>query len=175
MDRLPAHRRARLGLARTFQSPELFADLTVRENLLAAARGTARSDVDRVLSMLDLVDIAGHRPNELSMGQRKLVSVARGLAMHPVLLLLDEPAAGLDDRETADFARRLGTIRDLGISILLVDHDMSLVMSVCEQIHVLEFGRLIASGTADEIQNDAHVIAAYLGSRNAPHEADRPA
>ena len=114
--------------------------------------------------MLDLMDVAERKPRELSQGQRKLVGVARALAGGPNLLLLDEPAAGLDQTATVRLASQLRGLIDLGHTILLVDHDMSLVLRVCERIHVIEFGRLIASGTPEEIRADSVVIRAYLGS-----------
>jgi len=177
---LTATRRARQGIGRTFQSPHLFNDLTVRENLLVAhersqwfdpfvdtfAPGTRRADealVDETLELLDLTDIAGLRPRELSLGQQKLVAIGRALASRPRVLLLDEPAAGLDTEESQELGIRLRSLKDSGATILLIDHDMNLVLDVCDPIHVLEFGRLIASGTPSEIRADPRVIAAYLG------------
>ncbi len=190
ISREPAHRRARRGLARTWQSLELFEDLDVADNLEVAAtrqsagrflgdlvwptrrfagretRGlkTARAHVDFALDVLDLRDIAGRMPRELSQGQRKLVSAARALASRPQLLCMDEPAAGLDTFESLQLGRRLRDIIDAGITILLVDHDMALVLSVCDYVYVIEFGQVIAQGTPDEIRRDRRVIQAYLGS-----------
>jgi ABC-type branched-subunit amino acid transport system ATPase component len=175
---LAPHRRARLGLVRTFQSVELFDDLTVRENLLAAAnrrtwwkslgdlvapRWHDETAVDDALALLDLRDAAGARPTELSQGQRKLAGLARALACSPRLLLLDEPAAGLDSDESLALAERLRAIVDSGVTILLVDHDMGLVLRTCDHIVVLDFGKVLAEGTPTTIRNEERVIAAYLG------------
>ena len=177
----PAHRRAQLGLARTWQSLELFSDLTVRENLLVASErrrwwtflaDAVRPDVrghgdtvDAVLDDLGLAALAERMPDDLSQGQRKLVGVARALAARPQLLCLDEPAAGLDTSESGDLGRRLRRIVDDGVGMLLVDHDMSLVLAVCDYVYVLEFGRLIAEGSPERIRTDDRVITAYLGER----------
>jgi branched-chain amino acid transport system ATP-binding protein len=176
---MPPHRRAQLGLARTFQSVELFDDLTVRENLRAAANRrtvwqslrdlvaprwhTDESVIDRALDVVGLADAADALPTELSQGQRKLAGVARALACGPRLLLLDEPAAGLDATETLALGRRLRDVVDDGVSILLVDHDMGLVLGTCDQIVVLDFGRVLSTGTPDRVRRDERVLAAYLG------------
>ena len=180
IDREPPHRRARAGLARTWQSLELFGDLTVRENLLVASesrrwwtfladaarpvRGSS-SEVDAVLAELGLAALAERMPDDLSQGQRKLVGVARALAARPALVCLDEPAAGLDPAESTDLGRRLRGLVDDRVGMLLVDHDMSLVLAVCDYVYVLEFGRLIAEGTPAKIRADDRVITAYLGER----------
>ncbi|OHV48449.1 ABC transporter [Pseudofrankia sp. BMG5.36] len=177
LDRQPPFRRARLGLGRTFQHQELYPDLTVEENVLVGteadrrghdpARVTAAdgtSAVGRVLALLDLGDVR-HRPvAELSQGRRQLVAVARALAGAPDLLLLDEPAAGLDSGESDWLADRLRVVRAAGVAMLLVDHDMSFVMSLCDRVCVLDLGELIAVGTPAEIQRDPRVAAAYLGA-----------
>ena len=178
--RASTHARARLRLGRTFQSLELFEDLSVRQNLLVAVEQTRwwsvfadvvrpgrRRDtagVDWALDLLELAPLAERRPSELSQGQRKLVSVARALAGGPKALLLDEPAAGLDTAESEDLGRRLRAVVDEGIGLLLVDHDMSLVLSVCDRVYVLEFGKLIAHGPPAAVRTDPAVVAAYLGS-----------
>ncbi len=179
--------RARRGLRRTWQSAELFDDLTVAENvavalpsaswrdsLQEALRGRpARSDaVDGTLDSLGLARFAQRSPDDLSHGQRKLVGVARALAPAPRILCLDEPAAGLDTDESAELGRRLRAIADAGTATLLVDHDMGLVLSICDRVHVLEFGQTIAEGTCDEVRDDPRVVAAYLGTTGAA-EASR--
>ena len=179
IDALRAHQRARCGMGRTFQSVELFDDLSVHENLLVAAltprwwtplvdaiapRRTARGiDVDFALDVMDLRSFAEARPPELSYGQQRLVGVARALAGRPKLLLLDEPAAGLDPTETAALGRLIRTLPDQEIGVLLVDHDMTLVLEVCDEITVLDFGQVIASGPTAAVCADPAVIAAYLG------------
>ncbi|HVW17268.1 MAG TPA: ABC transporter ATP-binding protein [Solirubrobacteraceae bacterium] len=178
--RVKPARRPQLGLARTFQSVELFDDLTVEENLMVAAedvtfgtvlrdlflprRAPRRDAVDWALEVCGLSADARRRPTELSHGHRKLVGVARALAQRPRLVLLDEPAAGLDTDETQELGRRLRALPGDGVSVLLVDHDMGLVLAVCDDLYVLDFGRLIAHGTPAEIRADENVIAAYLGS-----------
>jgi branched-chain amino acid transport system ATP-binding protein len=185
--RMRPHLRARRGLGRTFQSVELFDDLTVEENLQVAAdhigigralrdlflpiRTASREGVDWALALCDLEDVAGRSPKELSHGQRKLVGVARALAQRPRLVLLDEPAAGLDTDESRELGERLQTMPAEGVSVLLVDHDMSLVLNACEDIYVLDFGKLIAHGTPAEIRNSPEVIGAYLGSTEVSLDA----
>jgi len=177
--RTPPHLRARKGLGRTFQSVELFDDLTVEENLLVASahlgvlaalrdlllpiRQPSRADVDWALSLCGLEDVAGRFPTELSHGRRKLAGVARALAQRPRLVLMDEPAAGLDTEESLELGRHLRSLPDEGVSVLLVDHDMGLVLGICDRVVVLDFGQVIARGTPAEIRADQAVIAAYLG------------
>ena len=173
--------RASMGLVRTFQSLELFEDLTVRDNLLVAAEqpkwysfladivmpsrgGRAYTDqVDLALGALELTDLADAHPSDLSHGRRKLVGVARALAANPKLLLLDEPAAGLDTQESRLLGQHLRGFLDLGVSLFLIDHDMGLVLNVCDYIYVLDFGKVIAHGTPAQVRADPAVIAAYLG------------
>ncbi|MGH3057235.1 MAG: ABC transporter ATP-binding protein [Gaiellaceae bacterium] len=185
IDRAPPHQRARRGLVRTFQSIELFEDLTVRENVLAAAersrwwsmladtvaprRGSTPGDVDWALALLGLDDCRDRLPSALSQGRRKLVGVARALASRPKLLLLDEPAAGLDTGESRTLGRHLRDVLGHDITVLLVDHDMGLVLGVCDTLWVLDYGRVIASGTPDEIRRNQDVIAAYLGGEASPN------
>ncbi len=179
IDGLAPHERARRGLVRTFQSLELFDDLSVRENLLVAAdrprwwaplvdgvRPAVHRpiDVDRVLGVVGLDGVGDRPPAELSNGARHLLALARAVAGRTRILLLDEPAAGLDTKETATLGRRLRALAGLGIGILLVDHDMSLVLAVCDTVHVIDFGKVIASGPPAEVRVDPTVIAAYLGT-----------
>jgi len=170
---LSAHERARAGLGRTFQSIELYDDLSVEENVavgMAAARSPAGHSNPTLARTLDLLGITEqrHRPaRELSQGQRQLVSVARALVGGPDVLLLDEPAAGLDSTESVWLGERLEAIRASGVTILLVDHDMHLVLGLCDEIHVLNFGEEIAAGAPDVIRNDRAVAAAYLGETHA--------
>ncbi|MEV3870707.1 ABC transporter ATP-binding protein [Streptomyces sp. NPDC049906] len=174
--------RARAGLMRTWQSADLFEDLTVRENLLVSAhhpsvwqalvefasgRPPRHSGIDRALELMDLRDLAERRADELTEGQRKLVAVARSLAPVPSVLCLDEPAAGLDAVESRELGKRLRRVLDTGIALLLIDHDMDLVMSVCDELVVLDFGRVIARGTPEAIRNDPDVLSAYLGASSA--------
>jgi branched-chain amino acid transport system ATP-binding protein len=177
---LRPHVRAALGLSRTWQSSELFDDLTVRENLAVASRRpslweTARElvrdsqptnaeAVDEALELVELGWAADLMPSDLSQGQRKLVGIARAVAMGPRLLCLDEPAAGLDTGESEELGRRLRGLADGGSSMLLIDHDMGLVLGICHRIVVLEFGKVIAAGPPEAVRRDPKVVTAYLGS-----------
>jgi ABC-type branched-subunit amino acid transport system ATPase component len=158
LGRLAAHQRARLGLARTWQNTDLFDDLQVGENV-AVAHGDPE-----VLDLVDLGWAVEAMPDQLSEGARKLVGVARALAARPRLLCLDEPAAGLDARKSEELGRTLRELGDRGQSTLLIDHDMGLVLSICDRVVVLEFGRVIADGPPEAVRRDERVIAAYLGS-----------
>lgn len=175
---LAPHVLAHQGLSRTWQTLELFDDISVRANLGVASerltvggavrdffRPSARHDrVAEVLEQLEMTDIADRQPRELSQGQRKMVGVARALvASTTKILLLDEPAAGLDKNETEWFGDQLRRLVDEGYTMLLIDHDMGLVLRVCDHIHMLVFGELITSGTPEQMRNDPEVIAAYLG------------
>ncbi len=172
--------RAQRGLVRTFQSLELFEDLTVADNLRVCAETPHWWDplVDAVrprrsnrvseqvawaLDVVGLGDIASRRPGELSHGRRKLVAVARALALQPCLVLLDEPAAGLDSSETTRLGAHLRRLPAQGISVLLVDHDMGLVLDTCDRVVVLDVGTVIATGPPERIRDHERVIEAYLG------------
>jgi branched-chain amino acid transport system ATP-binding protein len=182
LTRLPPHARARRGLARTWQSIELFDDLSIGENLLVAshrpptwkvvaetvsAPRDGSAEVAPALELLGLDDVADRLPTELSQGQRKLAGIARALVVKPRVVCLDEPAAGLDTVESEELGTRLRALADDGQAMLLVDHDMGLVLGICDEVVVLEFGRVIARGAPDVVRNDPQVIGAYLGSAAA--------
>jgi len=173
--RTPPDRIIRRGIARTFQNVELFRTMTVLDNVLVGAHTRTRPFASsaankRALEVLDYVGIASvaQRPAAgLPFGTLKRVELARALVAQPRLLLLDEPAGGLNHEEVAalgDFIRRLRD--DFDLTVLLVEHHMGLVMGLAERIHVLDFGRMIAEGTPEEIQRDAAVIEAYLGAES---------
>ncbi len=178
---LKPHERAQRGLVRTFQSLELFEDLSVKDNLLVAGYDTRwysflldmiympRKDqkvdeqIEWALDIMGLNDVADAMPSDLSHGRRKLVGVARALAASPKLILLDEPAAGLDTAESQILGGHLREFLDHDMSVFLIDHDMGLVLSVCDYIYVLDFGKIIAEGTPQEIRESDTVKKAYLG------------
>ncbi len=178
-----AHRLPGMGLSRTFQSLELFEDLTVGENLLVSAdprpwwallrdlvaprSSAATAEMEKALAVVGLPSMADRLPSSLSHGQRKLVAVARALCGRPKLLLLDEPAAGLDSRESLQLGQQLRQLVDGGTTVLLVDHDMGLVLSVCDEIYVLDQGKVLTSGPPQVIRRSPEVIAAYLGSHDS--------
>ena len=183
--RASPHARSIAGLVLTFQSLELFDDLSVLDNLLVAAhtptfwstitdalwpKSHDSTETRRVIDLLELDPIAHRLPTELSTGERHVVALARALVSSPTLVLLDEPAAGLDPTETAALADLLRRLPDAGTTVLVVDHDMSLIMGVCDTVHVLDFGRVIASGPPHEVRADPTVIAAYLGTGTAAAE-----
>jgi sulfate-transporting ATPase len=170
LDGLPPHRRAGHGLGRTFQSIDLYEDLSVEENVIVGqhlARSNGPEQLAAVLASLGLSAFRDRNVGELSQGQRQLVSIARALAGQPRLLLLDEPAAGLDSTESEWLAARLRDVRDTGVTILLIDHDMSLVLGLCDELFVLNFGSLIASGPPDRVRVDPSVVDAYLGAMHS--------
>lgn len=179
-------RRAALGLARTFQNIRLFDELSLLENVLAGFHGGLQSNFlaavlrlpgyvrqekamyARALELLEMVglkELAQERAGGLAYGRQRLLEIARALATGPRLLLLDEPAAGMNARETAALAELVRRLRDeMGVAILLIEHDMRFVMNLCERIMVLDQGRTIALGAPQEVQMNAAVIEAYLGA-----------
>jgi branched-chain amino acid transport system ATP-binding protein len=167
--RAPAHRRARAGIARTFQRLELFGTLSVFDNVRTAAElyrvdGQRPEEVtEALLADVGIAELADRRADALSTGNARLVELARALACRPRLLLLDEPASGLDETETASFAATLRRLADDGLAILLVEHDVPLVMELCADITVLNFGTVLANGAPEAIRRDEAVIEAYLG------------
>lgn len=164
-------RRARAGLARTFQNLRLFRELTVRENIAVAqsATGTreeAGSDVRELTERLGLQELARTVVSHLPNGIQRRVEIARALASRPRVLLIDEPAAGLNDAETSELRQLLGDVRDqFGCSIMLIDHDMSLVLGVADRVQVLDEGRTIFTGRPDEAFKQQRVVEAYLGTQ----------
>jgi branched-chain amino acid transport system ATP-binding protein len=178
----PPHRRARLGLARTFQRLELFTSLTVRDNVRVggeirnrwgvswfrrrsgAGAGDVNEETDRIIELTGLGPIADREVSEIPTGQARVVELARALMTRPTVLLLDEPAAGQTDRETEAFGRLLRRLAADGLAVCLVEHDMTLVMDVCETIQVLDYGRTIAVGRPEVVRADPAVVEAYLGT-----------
>ncbi|MDQ1433293.1 MAG: branched-chain amino acid transport system ATP-binding protein [Actinomycetota bacterium] len=167
------YRRARLGIARTFQRLEAFGSLTARENVLVAlemrrrwakSRYDSGKIADELLERVGAAQVADKRVDSLPTGSARLVELARALATDPKVLLLDEPSSGLDEQETDALGVLLHELTADGLAVLLVEHDMPLVMDACTHISVLDFGRIIARGTPAEIQADPSVQRAYLGT-----------
>ena len=173
----------RLGMARTFQNIRLWKGMTVFDNVLTAkhCRRTSniftatfhlngkeeqkqRQEVEHLLDIVGLLDVKDELSTSLPYGKQRRLEIARALATEPSLLLLDEPAAGMNPQETIELTEFIGQIRDrFGMTVFLIEHHMDLVMEISDRIYVLDFGKLIASGTPDEIQNNQRVIDAYLG------------
>ncbi len=176
ISKLKPHKRARVGMARTFQRLEAFGSLSVRDNILVAAemrQGWSRESfdpsqvADELLERIKLGDVREERVDTLPTGTARLVELARALAAKPRLLLLDEPSSGLNEEETDEMSALLLDLVGDGLAVLLVEHDMPFVMETCARIHVLDFGRIIATGTPHEIQGSDVVRAAYLGADEA--------
>jgi branched-chain amino acid transport system ATP-binding protein len=170
------NRRGRAGLVRTFQHSHAFRALSVRENIEVAALGAgarrreAQQRADELLELLRLDDQADAPAAALAQGHERRLGVARALATSPRFVLLDEPAAGLPEAEVDTFAEAVRTVRDdREAGVLLIDHNMALIMGICDRIHVLDQGRTLAEGTPDEIRGNLDVAAAYLGE-SAVHE-----
>ena len=190
VSRLSPRRRARLGLARTFQQPRLFTSMTVREHItladrlrysrqrmwkdLVTAGGFARPDiaerqrVDQVLALLGLYDVADERVATLPLGLTRLVEVGQAVASAPAVIMLDEPSAGLNPQETERLSAGLAkAVAEQGVGLLLVEHDVELVLGLSSSVVVLEFGTVIAVGTPAEVRHDARVHAAYIGTKDS--------
>ncbi|MBO9524368.1 MAG: ABC transporter ATP-binding protein [Nocardioidaceae bacterium] len=183
--RMPVHRRARHGIGRTFQRLEAFGSLTVEDNvrtaldihdgikgLLRAVDGSADLEIAALLERVGIAEYARDRADSIPTGVARLLELARALACDPRLLLLDEPSSGLDEAETEAFGSLLLELAQEGRTILMVEHDMDLVMNVCDTIHVLDFGSIIAQGTPAEVRADAAVQKAYLGYAPAPSSTE---
>jgi len=174
--RWSAHRRGHHGLSRTFQHSHAFRGLTVRENVEVSALGvgasgrTAGRRAGELLGLLGLAEHADHPASDLSHGDERRLGVARALATDPRYVLMDEPAAGLPEAEVPRFASAVNAVRDRGAGVLLVDHNVALVLDVCERVHVLDQGATLAEGTPAEIRSHLGVAAAYLGESAAAED-----
>ena len=176
---MPAHQVARRGVARTFQITKVFKDMSVEDNLLVAfgmrrapgiwsslRRSHTRenlAEVHRLLEMVDILPVAASKAGALSLGYMRRLEIARALAMDPVLLMLDEPCAGLSQEATQDFMELIRKLKQTGTTIMLVEHNMAVATALCDRMVVLSYGIKIAEGTPQEIQSNQAVIDAYLG------------
>ena len=182
---------SRMGIARTFQNIRLFSDMSVIDNVKVGLHNSIRQslfsaithiggyrssekksneEAMELLDFFDMADLANHQAGSLPYGEQRRLEIARALATHPGIILLDEPAAGMNPSETSELMENIRRIRDnFNIAVLLIEHDMNLVMNICEGICVLDHGKVIAKGTPDEIKSNPAVIEAYLGKKK---EAD---
>ena len=182
---LPTHIIAQKGIARTFQNIRLFGDLSVYDNLLTACQKNityslfhgflrtpncrrqekaARAECDALLEEMELTTQSGQKASNLPYGMQRKLEIARALATHPKVLLLDEPAAGMNEEESVQLSAFIRNIRDSrDLTIVIIDHHMDVIMSICDRVSVLNFGTLLADGEPSEIQSNPEVIAAYLG------------
>ena len=190
LDRLPPHRIAALGVARTFQNIELFKHMTVLENLMLGrhvhmkggvlsgglylgrqrrAEIEHRRHVEEIIDFMNLEPLRGRIVGSLAYGNQRLVEMARALALDPRVLLLDEPTAGMNAEEKESMARFILDVREeRGVTVLVIDHDIDVIMDISDRVVVLDFGRRIARGSPERVRNDPAVIDAYLGARTAP-------
>jgi sulfate-transporting ATPase len=188
VDRRSPEQRARAGMIRSWQAVELFEEMTIRENLLVAAdrhspsryltdlvrpgRQRTTTAIEDVLADLGLTEVVDQRPSDLSQGASRLVGIARAIAAEPTILFLDEPAAGLDHTESQELARAVRRIAaGRGLGVLVIEHDVPLLLDLCDRLVVLDFGRVIAEGTPDAVRADPAVVAAYLGDPIAAQPA----